>query len=366
MAYPMLSSLYRRSLAAAVLLTLANGCSGDSDGTDSPDTACTGLVDEPLDGAALFGTVPVVARDCDDRGVASVRFLVDDAIVAEVDAAPFSYEWRTDEFEEGPHTVNVIATYLDGETSEVQVDVFIDRTPPVLTIVEPTALFYELGSLAYGATAVDNHGVQQVEWSLDDAIFESDDSAPYVGTLDMSEDDAGVRILTATAVDHAGHYSTASAEFEILLEGECEERFAVNEADFGCLTEWEGVRGFYMTNLLGNSAESLRIAEAGFAEPAPVGTVVQLIPQEAMVKLCPGTRPATNDWEYFVLGASAEGTTITERGFEDIENAAGTCNSCHAGATARDFICEDTLLCAAAALPRPIVDQLVAGDPRCR
>lgn len=139
----------------------------------------------------------------------------------------------------------------------------------------------------------------------------------------------------------------------------------ISAADFDCLTNWEGVRGFFLTNLLGDTAEAVRIAEGGFAEPAPVGTIVQLVPFEAMVKLPAGSSPDTNDWEYFLLSNTSAGTEIIERGFAEVENLAGSCNACHANAASRDFICEDTGLCAAAALPRDVVDSLVEGDPRC-
>ncbi|MFT6395997.1 MAG: hypothetical protein ACJAYU_000739 [Bradymonadia bacterium] len=197
-----------------------------------------------------------------------------------------------------------------------------------------------------------------------------DDTTPVettgdTGTTDVSND------ASDTAADTAVDTALDSVE-DVALDGEQDvaeedivEEFAVSDDDFSCLTEWEGVRGFYMTNLLGNTAEAIRIAEEGFVESAPVGTVVQLIPQEAMVKLPAGTSPATNDWEYFILQNNPGGSAITERGFEDISNVAGTCNGCHVGAAERDFICEDTLLCAAAALPRALVDSLVENDPRC-
>ena len=98
----------------------------------------------------------------------------------------------------------------------------------------------------------------------------------------------------------------------------------ITAEDFDCLTNWEGVRGFFLTNLLGETAEAVRVAEGGFAEPAPVGTIVQLVPFEAMVKLPPGSSPETNDWEYFLLSNTSVGTEIVERGFAEVENLAGS------------------------------------------
>lgn len=137
--------------------------------------------------------------------------------------------------------------------------------------------------------------------------------------------------------------------------------------DFGCLTEWRPVRGFWLRNALGPEYEdeAVRIAEAGMVEALPPGTIIQLVPQEAMAKLLPGTNPDTGDWEFFNLSAETSGTVIRERGGAEVSNPAGSCMSCHAGAATRDLVCEDTGLCAAAAVPRDLVDALVAGDPRC-
>lgn len=144
------------------------------------------------------------------------------------------------------------------------------------------------------------------------------------------------------------------------------EPVVVDEDSFECLTNWESVRGFYLTNLVGRTEEAVAAAEAGFAEAVPPGTIVQLVPFEAMVKLEAGASPETGDWEFFVLQGTGNGTAIVERGGAEVSNAAGSCLGCHAGAAERDFVCEDTGLCSAAALPRQIVDQLVADDPRCR
>lgn len=141
--------------------------------------------------------------------------------------------------------------------------------------------------------------------------------------------------------------------------------FSMTEEDFRCITDYEAVRGFFIGNELGRLDEAIAAAEADFAVDVPPGTVIQLIPQEAMVKGLPGSSPETDDWEFFILNPTEDGTVITDRGFTEISNVAGTCWGCHVGATERDGVCEQTGLCADAALPRTIVDSLVASDARC-
>ena len=60
------------------------------------------------------------------------------------------------------------------------------------------------------------------------------------------------------------------------------------------------VRGFFVDNRLGHLTAALRVARAGRGV-YPVGTIVQLVPQEAMVKRRKGFNPATRDWEFFFL-----------------------------------------------------------------
>ena len=69
-----------------------------------------------------------------------------------------------------------------------------------------------------------------------------------------------------------------------------------------------------LTNLLGRSPEALEVADSPTGRSYPVGAVIQLIPNEAMIKRAPGWSPETNDWEPFSLETSAAGTEILDRG----------------------------------------------------
>lgn len=169
------------------------------------------------------------------------------------------------------------------------------------------------------------------------------------GVADTSPDDAGVADTAAPAPDGAAPVAFRSAEPE----------------DFRCVSEMSAVRGFFVDNYLGDVEGTLAAAEDPGARPFPPGSIVQLIPLEAMVRLPDGTSPETGDWEYVMLDTLSGQSEITSRGFGEVENLAGSCNSCHAGASSRNFICEQSGLCEAAALPRSIVDRLVEEDARC-
>ncbi|MEY4761221.1 MAG: hypothetical protein RLZZ200_1077, partial [Pseudomonadota bacterium] len=99
----------------------------------------------------------------------------------------------------------------------------------------------------------------------------------------------------------------------------------------------------------------------------PPGSVVQLIPIEAMVKQPAGTSPATKDWEFFELDVKKVGTRIAHRGYTDVENRfGGNCLGCHAAARPQwDLVCEQSHGCAPVPLTRPLVEALQRSDARC-
>ena len=94
--------------------------------------------------------------------------------------------------------------------------------------------------------------------------------------------------------------------------------------------------------VLGRLDETLAVAQNPEGGAYPVGTVIQLIPTEAMVKRAPGFSPLTFDWEFFFLGVSASGTTIEARGTTEVVNGfGGNCYDCHVKAEPQwDLVCE--------------------------
>ena len=147
------------------------------------------------------------------------------------------------------------------------------------------------------------------------------------------------------------------------------EDLVMEAADFANVNDMTPVRGFFVDNKLGHLDEAIAVAEdLDGGDPYPVGTIIQLVPFEAMVKRAPGFAPDVNDWEFFELKVSAEGTEINKRGGAEVINQfGGSCADCHRLAKPEfDFICEDTHGCE----PLPIGDDVIQGvqaaDPRPR
>jgi hypothetical protein len=149
--------------------------------------------------------------------------------------------------------------------------------------------------------------------------------------------------------------------------GAAVEDLDMKEADFECLLDWTAVRKFRITNKLGHTDETLAVANSADGGVYPVGTVIQLIPTEAMVKRRAGFSADTKDWEFFFLEVTGKTTTIKARGTKDVVNGfGGNCLNCHAKAEPKwDFICEDTHGCDPIPVTPQQIKEIQDGDPRC-
>lgn len=149
------------------------------------------------------------------------------------------------------------------------------------------------------------------------------------------------------------------------------EDYVAEADDFVNINEMTAVRGFFLDNWLGHLDEAVAIAEANEGGVYPVGTVIQLIPTEAMVKRAPGFSPETSDWEFFFLSVTEDGTEIIDRGTDEVVNQFGLdCASCHQLAEPKfDMVCETGETdhgCDPLPIGRDIIDAVQAADPRPR
>ena len=141
----------------------------------------------------------------------------------------------------------------------------------------------------------------------------------------------------------------------------------VDAGSFRCIRQMTPVRHFYIDNLLGPIAATLAAANAKSGAIFPSGSVVQLVPTEAMVKREKGFSPATGDWEFFDLDVSASATRIRTRGVAEVNNRfAKNCFACHVPAREPwDFICESGHGCDPIPIDHTMTGALQRSDPRC-
>ena len=141
----------------------------------------------------------------------------------------------------------------------------------------------------------------------------------------------------------------------------------IDANSFRCITKMTPVRQFYVDNLQGNLDATLAAANSTTGAIYPTGSVIQLIPGEAMVKRDRGFNAATHDWEFFELDVSKDGTRIRKRGTTDVVNRfGGNCFDCHVPAAAQwDLVCETDHGCAPLPVTRAMIRALQRTDPRC-
>ena len=141
----------------------------------------------------------------------------------------------------------------------------------------------------------------------------------------------------------------------------------VTDATFGCISKLTPVRGFFVGNLSGHLPDTLKVARSKDGGVYPVGSVVQLVPTEVMVKQPVGFNAVTRDWEFFELDVSKSGSVIRKRGFAEVVNRfGGNCFGCHVKAHPEwDLICETTHGCDPIPLTPAMLKALQDTDPRC-
>jgi len=141
----------------------------------------------------------------------------------------------------------------------------------------------------------------------------------------------------------------------------------IDANSFRCITKMTPVRQFYLDNLRGTLDTTLAVANSAGGAIYPPGSVIQLIPTEVMVKRDSGFDPKTDDWEFFVLDVSKEGTQIQKRGTVGVVNLfGGNCFECHSKAAPQwDLVCETNHGCAPLPITRTMIRALQRADPRC-
>jgi len=177
----------------------------------------------PASGSTVSGTVPVSASVSivGALTVAGVQFKLDGAnLGAEDTSAPYSVSWNTAGVGNGTHTLTAVARAallgLTFTSNSVTVTVNNapppDTTPPTASLTAPANGATVSGTVAVSASASDNVGVAGVQFQLDGANLDAEDtSAPYSVSWNTGTVANGMHTLTATARDPAGNHTTSVA-----------------------------------------------------------------------------------------------------------------------------------------------------------
>ncbi len=142
----------------------------------------------------------------------------------------------------------------------------------------------------------------------------------------------------------------------------------VSENSFTCIRDGHKIRNTYIRNADPEKLkEAVRIFKNSVPDKEyPVGTILQLVPFEAMVKHPREKFPKSNGWEFFALEVSEAGTKIRDRGDNVVNLSLGApCLSCHQPAARFDFVCEKGHGCAPIPFDDQKISELQRADARC-
>ena len=143
----------------------------------------------------------------------------------------------------------------------------------------------------------------------------------------------------------------------------------VSEESFGCVLDMPKVRNTRFKHADPQKLkEAMRILRDSVPDVEyPVGTILQLVPFEAMVKHPKEKFPKSNGWEFFALEVAEAGTKIIDRGDEHVLNVLlkAPCLSCHQPAAKFDFVCEKGHGCAPLSIDDQQIADLQKADQRC-
>ncbi len=96
---------------------------GVSEGNSPPLVS----IPAPTGSSKVSGTVDFKASAWDDLGIAKVDLYIDNNLVASDAAPPYSFNWDTTSYANGPHTLRVIATDVGGLVTDTSIPITVDN-----------------------------------------------------------------------------------------------------------------------------------------------------------------------------------------------------------------------------------------------
>jgi len=170
-------------------------------------------ITNPSDGATVSGTVSIQADASDDNEVTQVEFYIDDELQATDEISPYSWDWDSRSYSNGPHTIKVIAYDTIGQTDEYQISVTVNNY--FLTVntttggtTDPAAGEHVYASDEVASViAIANSGYDFSGWTGDVPVGQ-ENSNPITITMDADKS------ITANFTLFAGYYELIIAAEE--------------------------------------------------------------------------------------------------------------------------------------------------------
>jgi hypothetical protein len=173
----------------------------------------------PNDGDVVSGTVwfGVGAGDT-GSGISRVEFRVDGSLFYTAwGGYMYIADWDSSGAAPGPHTIEVTAYDVAGNSASTSITVVIlDTTAPVVSITSPEEDAIVVGKVSIAATAADaDSDIVRVEFAVDGATMATDTTAPYTAVWDATAAVVGRHTIVVTAYDGAGNSAIATCSVTV-------------------------------------------------------------------------------------------------------------------------------------------------------
>jgi len=166
----------------------------------------------PTEGDFIKGTVNItVSVDDFGVGVEKILFIVDGTILFNDTNAPYSYVIDTNTYDDGLHNLTILAYDKLGSMSSITITLFIDNTPPTVSIVSPASGSWVETYVYVNVSVSDEHsGVYAVELLVNGSsqgYYYPPDYDIYWNATEYAE---GTYNLTVVAYDNANNTAFAN------------------------------------------------------------------------------------------------------------------------------------------------------------
>ncbi|ATB39243.1 hypothetical protein CYFUS_004687 [Cystobacter fuscus] len=170
---------------------------------------------EPLAGARVTGSVPVLVDASDNRGISKLELYAGANLRGTVSNGLGTLTWNTwwENQVDRAYSLTVRAYDAAGNvtvSAPVVVTYAVEITPPTVTLTAPVGGTTLSGTVQVSGTASDDSGVSKLEFLLDGTLLRSALGATYSFYWDTQTAVGGTHTLTVRATDAHGNVATSS------------------------------------------------------------------------------------------------------------------------------------------------------------
>ena len=177
------------------------------------NTAPAVSIKEPAPESTYSGTVRVSVNATDNRELANVHVRVNNAewlvMTYNSTALLWKYDLNSTAFSDGQHILMVLALDDASNPTTTSTTLFIDNTPPTLTIQTPQSGTTVGMTLSVEIQASDASGISRIEIYLQDVLVYTDHDVPYEWLWDTTQYPNGGYTITVRAYDTLGKVQTS-------------------------------------------------------------------------------------------------------------------------------------------------------------